>query len=181
MSLRLEVTVSNEWKRRSRSRRVRMNRAPKHVFLWVYGGYFHAQPEESLLCLQPCKNRLPLGMMPILNRVAGIFPAGNQHFLMPFAADHAHRAGLNFSFQSVPVFYTGTDFILILYTVILFPFHISSPWHVALYLLNCKSTVQILRDNFLKPAFFNKLYIYYSWSHLHSCIYTQTHQFYNFY
>lgn len=75
-----------------------MNRAPEHVV------FSECMVGISVPSLKTCKSRLPLGMMPILNRVTGIFPAGNQHFLMPFGADHAHTAGLN-SFQSVPAFY----------------------------------------------------------------------------
>lgn len=94
-----------EWKRRSRRRRVRMNRAPEHGFSvsvwWVF-----PCPATSLLLLHPCRSRLALGMMPVLSRVAGTCPAGNQHFLMPFGADHAHRAGINSPpFQYVPATY----------------------------------------------------------------------------
>lgn len=64
----------------SRRRRVRMNRPPKHVFFCEYGGYFHAQPEDSLLQLQPCKSRLPLGTMPILKSSCDFSPRRKSAF-----------------------------------------------------------------------------------------------------
>lgn len=96
-----------------------MNRAPKHVFFCecMVGISMPSLKTHYSAC--NLGSRLPLGRMPILNRVAGTCPAGNQHFLMPFGADHAHKAGLN-SLSNMCQLFTETD------TVILFPFHISS-------------------------------------------------------